>query len=561
MNSDQNPPVDSQLVELSTEPTPGTQQRNNSDEVISLISFAEKEEQEREHWQLLKKQLLENQLEFSTGPLQAHVQFSNYCNLSCIMCWNGRNPRTKKISGELLERIEKQLGPQLSLMIPFSGSEPLILTWDETRGMAERYGVLLRITSNLQFLDEAKFNELKGITETLCVSVDCHIPEVLTKIRQRARTDDVLENLERTVRLCRENDIECIVNVVLLTYNAPFLPDTIRYFHSIGVENVDVLQMVDINHESYFFDPLIHYSGEYIDWIQKQAVEACRESKMRLMWNVGRNQIFDFREKPVLPHPRKTLNDHNQWLLKHYVPGFCRHACNGLRLELDGDVAPCFLATEGELSLGNLADQDFEDIWNGVNARDLRRGMYTGDVPSLCQSCRLRAPLPPRKKLPFVEHIVEQLQPRFLRNGVSEDREVRIVAPEHNERLDEPPTILLEVEARQTRFLLAIALGGSIEQIQTQVVKGKPIGDNRVRIELPQKIWDCLRPNLGYWWTVWQFNGRSAPVIAANEIRCLIRHRPMERLPGSTLGYLDEGHKPCADLGADKKIGFEQESK
>ena len=46
-------------------------------------------------------------------------------------------------------------------------------------------------------------------------------------------------------------------------------------------------------------------------------------------------------------------------------PGFCKYAYDRLRIETDGDVAPCGLATDGELILGNLAEQDFDEIWNG----------------------------------------------------------------------------------------------------------------------------------------------------------------------------------------------------
>ena len=522
---------------------------------LPIISFADKATHEKAHWETIKRHLLNNDVEFKTGPIQSHVQFSNYCNLSCIMCWNGKNPRTQRVPPDLLEKIETQLGPHLSVMVPFSGSEPLILTWDETRAMAEKYGVLLRVTSNLQFLDEAKFHELKDITETLCVSIDCHIPEVLEIIRQRAQTHTVLKNLATTAQLAREHNIECIVNVVLLTYNAPFLSHTIRYLHSVGIENVDVIQMVDINHESHYFDPLIHYSGEYIDWVQNQAIEACRELKMRLIWNVGQNGIFDFRENPVPANPRKVMNDHNDWLIKHYVPGFCKPAYNRLRLEIDGDVAPCFLATEGQLSLGNLNNEDFDQIWNGTNAKDLRRGMYTGDVPSLCQSCRIRNPLPAKTELPFTDKVIEELAPHFFKHGI-EDETIEVLGPDHISRFESAPTLELESTVSKYKFLIALALGGQSDEIHTFEAKGKHIGDGRVQIKIPKAIWSRLRPNVGYWWAAWQSTGRRLPVRRNRLIHCFSKLQPLQRLEGSTLGYADEGHNPITNLGVDKTVGF-----
>jgi len=539
----------------TTEESLANSQLQSANLALPIISFPQKEEHVENHWERIKQHLLNNDIEFDTGPVQSHVQFSNYCNLSCIMCWNGNNPRTQRIPPDLLEKIETQIGPHLSVMVPFSGSEPLILTWDETRAMAEKYGVLLRITSNLQFLDEAKFHELRDITETLCVSIDCHIPEVLEIIRQRAQTKTVLKNLATTARLSRENNIECIVNVVLLTYNAPFLAHTIRYLHSVGIENVDVIQMIDTNHQSHYIDPLIHFSGEYIDWLQSQAVEACRELKMRLIWNVGQNEIYDFRENPVPANPRKVMNDHNDWLLKHYVPGFCKHAYNRLRLEIDGDVAPCFLATEGQLSLGNLNDQDFDEIWNGTNAKDLRRGMYTGDVPSLCQSCRIRSPLPAKPALAFTDKVIHELKPNFFKSGISEDT-IEVLGPEQASRFESAPILELKVTIPNYKFLVAMALGGQNEEIVIFRTKGNHIGDGHVQVQIPDRIWSQLRPNVGYWWAVWQSTGWRKPVVRNRLVHCLSKLQPIQRLEGSTLGYSDEGHNPLTNLGVDKTAGF-----
>ena len=516
-----------------------------------LVSFDQKEQLERERWQQLKTQLLNGDLELGTGPLLAHVQFSNYCNLSCIMCWNGKNPRTRRMSPELLEKVGAQLGPKLSLMVPISVSEPLILTWDETRQIAERYGVLLRITTNLQFLDEAKFNELKDITETLSVSVDCHIPEILEKIRQRAKVDTILENLVTTARLSREHGIECIANAVLLTYNAPFLPDTIRYFHEIGIESVDVIQMADSNNESYFFDPLTHFSEEYIGWIRENSIEVAKELKMRLIWNVGRYEIFDFRENPVPPHPRKVNNDYQDYQIRQYVPGFCSQAYNGFHMNLDGNVAPCFFAAQGQLPLGNLKNNSVDEIWNGVNAQDLRRGMYTGDVPARCQDCRFHRPIPPRPNQPFVSVVIHKVEPSFFKNGIDDSTATQIVGPPHANRSKHPPKLKIQsANGPQQTFLIALALGGSTEQIETFVAEGKRQRDGSVEIEIPPVIWQQLKPNLGYWWTAWYAPDDGCAVIRTEKIQCLVRHQSIPRLDGSTLHYADSWLQRLVQLGA-----------
>ena len=91
------------------------------------------------------------------------------------------------------------------------------------------------------------------------------------------------------------------------------------------------------------------------------------------------------------------------------VPGFCKHAAKGLRITAGGDVAPCAMATGGELHLGNLKHQDFEQIWNGAPARDLRSAHYTWDYPSLCKTCRFTDTVGPQPGLPFVTRFLDEM--------------------------------------------------------------------------------------------------------------------------------------------------------
>lgn len=146
---------------------------------LSKPMFPNKAAQELQYRDWLLDDLLNQRTFFRSGPYEAHVQFSNFCNMSCIMCWDGRNPPPQKTSPEMLQLIGEQIAPHLSVITPYSGSEPLVLSWDETRDMAREHSILLCITTNCQYLDEARFHELKDITETLLLSIDSHIPEAL----------------------------------------------------------------------------------------------------------------------------------------------------------------------------------------------------------------------------------------------------------------------------------------------------------------------------------------------------------------------------------------------
>ena len=69
------------------------------------------------------------------------------------------------------------------MITPHDGSEPLLVSWDEARRLAEDYGVRLALTTNTQFLDENAFHQAKHIVETIVMSVDSHVPEIYEPIR------------------------------------------------------------------------------------------------------------------------------------------------------------------------------------------------------------------------------------------------------------------------------------------------------------------------------------------------------------------------------------------
>jgi len=520
---------------------------------LPLFTSEQKRDVEKLNREILEIELNQNQYEFASRPHEAHIQFSNFCNMSCVMCWNGNNPKTQKLTEELVEKVAQQLGPHLSLIQPYDGSEPLILTWEETRDLARKYGVLLKITTNVQFLDQEKFNELKDITQTLCLSIDTHVPEIFEKIRLRSNSSKVFKNFSETAQRCRDANLECTVNVVLMMENLPFMPDTLRYFAEMGYDDVNLMQMIDINNDSNFHDPLAHLSDEFLEWVKQDCIKACKETKIRMLWNVGKMEIFDFREEPATLDPRRKEENHFDWRMRLHFPGFCRNVMNKIRIEADGNVAPCCYATEGQLSLGNLNDQSFEEIWNGTEAKDLRRAMYCDDLPSLCRECRINEPMGPRDNLPFVSQ-VKQVHAEFF--GDECERVLSIVLPDHVARVTEAPMIRFRSPGKNSLVMVAVSRGGETDCIDTFRAKAsfdeKGIGS----VQVPGELFAKLKPNQGQWFAVWQAGDDGKAKYRSEQLQCFVSHKPLGRLAGSTLGYEDEGHQPLYELGGTKPVGF-----
>ena len=202
--------------------------------------------------------------------------------------------------------------------------------------------------------------------------------------------------------LAREKGIECLGQVVFMTKNAATLAGTVSYLADAGVESVDVLQLLDVNGRSGLLDPLVHFSAEYVESIKRDCIEAARSKRTRLIWNAGGYERHDFRVRKVPPRVRKDWNYRWEERMRRTVPGYCINVQSRVQVDADGTITPCAYATDDDLVLGRLGDQPLEDIWNGANARDLRRAMLTWDYPALCGSCMRTNKRPPEVYLPFV---------------------------------------------------------------------------------------------------------------------------------------------------------------
>jgi radical SAM protein with 4Fe4S-binding SPASM domain len=457
------------------------------------------------------------------------MQLSNYCNMSCTMCYDGDNPPLKRMPDALMRKVGEELLPTASILTPFSGSEPLVYTWNETRELAERYQVELEIVTNLQFLDEKKFWEMEPHVARVSFSIDSHIPEVYEGIRLRANTAKVFRHLPEAARLCKENGIDVVVNVVFMTENAAWVPETVAFMADAGVPTVQVMKYLPLPHR-WYSDPARCYSQEYIDHLRDRCAKVAEEKGIQVLWQVGAPKTYDFRSGESKESRRETrCSDDGMWQLRHALPGYCAQSVYRAKVTEAGHVYPCCVATEGELLLGNMNTQSFDDIWNGPNAQDLRRAMLTWDVPTVCSNCAHfvnRAPAKPR--LPFVDSVQKKI------GRLPRATTLQLTGPPHLTRTSEAPVFSWKPpDTPPSLYVLAIAPGIDPEP---QIVYEIP-GD-AVEFRLPDPAFDGMRRNVGYWWTLWAIDpGPKGPVIRGQEVRCVIHHQDIPRVEGSTLNY------------------------
>lgn len=472
-------------------------------------------------------------------PDEAHVQFSTHCNMSCVMCWNGHNPPIRDMSPELLERLGEQLGDALAVLIPHDGSEPTARMWSEACDFARRHGLRMHLTTNVQGLSEPRLRDALDVVHSLDLSVDSHRPDVLERIRPGARTRSILRNLPRILAVADEAGIECEINVVFMTLNADHLAETLDHFADLGARAVSIIRLVDINGACAEIDPMRHLTRDLIDRIHHDCSTVARQRSMRLRWLVD-----DPDQEPEGAAVGRDEPDRDEaWGdLERVVPGFCRFVHSGVRVSVDGEVTPCGYAGTQDLQLGNLAVSDLPQIWNGPTAQDLRRAMYTRDLPRPCDTCQHAQYPPVDGGAPMLRSLGEP--------DASVSGDLEVVGPEHMHRAERAPTVVIRGAGPLPSSVgLLIAHGRTSAPRRWELGRIRS-GPDVAEYQLGCDLWESLRPNQGYWWVLCTPGPDRRDVPIGDAARCIVRHQDLARIDRSRLHYPDhdgDGAEPDTD--------------
>jgi radical SAM protein with 4Fe4S-binding SPASM domain len=485
----------------------------------------------------LDQDLISQRLVWQSLPRVVDLQLSNICNMSCTMCYDGINPPAKKLDPALVERFAREVLPTTAVVVPFAGSEPLIVTWELSRQLARRFDLEMEMITNAQFLDEAKFFELEPHVSAVTFSIDSHLRDVYERIRLRSQPDKVFANLPRAIRLCREHGIEPHANVVFMVENAAFLEETVAFLADQGCTTVRLLAFhlpSGVGPDRAYSDAIQHMSPQWVAWKLEQVRRVAAEKRIRIVFEGLTRFDHDYRPNDLAFRPDRKAK-HALWEELPYVyPGYCLQSPDRIKITTDGDVYPCCVADSGRLRLGNLHEQSFQEVWNGPTAQDLRRAMLTLDLPAICRTCSFHTAWIPaeREHLPFVDWWYDAHCGGAVPRVPAERRTVVVDGPEHLRRDAAPPLFRWQAVPDVDEWHVAIGVAGMWHP-QNLVLTAPGAA---TELAMPAEAWAALPANTALWWCLWGVRkGDLAASVRSPLVRCVVRHAPIPRVPGSTL--------------------------
>ncbi len=290
-------------------------------------------------------------------PFVVHIEPTNICNQSCIMCCH---PTMKRETKYIDPAFVKKALDECAIMQPwtvhfFFFGEPFLNkhTMEYIR-YAKQVGIRqTSVTTNLAALDKNGIDELifSGIN-SIHISFEGLNKEHYNLIRGKDHYDKVLENLTYLLKRKKEENLDNLW--ISLTY-----VQTIESNEEVEQFRLTWKDRVNNIHIS----PQFEYRNGSSDGSRRQKIATIQETR-----NDG-NLLF-------------TDNEHR-------VP--CRQLWTRLVVLSNGELVPCSQNIDGELSLGNIQNISIQEAWTGIEMANLRSqhicNIYNDKRGEICAKC------------------------------------------------------------------------------------------------------------------------------------------------------------------------------
>ena len=275
-----------------------------------------------------------------------YIEITNKCNLSCSFC--SKSKRTLiEMTTEELEQVLQQVSKYTKTIYLHVKGEPLFHTkLDEILTLCDTYNMRVNITTNATLM-EAKVDVLRK-------------HECLRKLNISLHSENKMENYyERVMKAC-----DTLSNVYV-------------------VYRLWTLNEYEINEEAKaIIDALkMHYHLE-----EEKVQELIREKHVVLCDHV----IVDKENMFVWPDINNTFT---------HESGYCFALKTHIAILSNGDVVPCCLDGEGVLKLGNIFEENLEEILEKEQTKKIKLGFQNRKpFALLCKKCGFLARLDTNKK-------------------------------------------------------------------------------------------------------------------------------------------------------------------
>jgi radical SAM protein with 4Fe4S-binding SPASM domain len=356
-------------------------------EPTQLARLSNKIDHEVLNFVRLQQDLAERRLVWESRPTFLEFSFNTACNLRCVMCHQSENPPVVKAPDGRGEALLAWFGEHGTVWTPSATSEPLANDPEKLLAHCEAHHLFLELITNVMLLKPAVVEKLMPRIQRLTLSIDSHEREVLERVRRPVKFDVLVEHARYALARCNEANVATNVHIVLMMDNVRVLGDYIDWVADLGAREVTLLDMLDNTPRAAEMSVWRNLPAEEVHACVRAMIERAHARKLNLTLEIPAPLGGRYAHHPNIPRAHSAavmekLHDVNA----RAHAGFCPMVSNYLKVEPDGTAYPCCRAPR-ELVLGNVWKDGIDAVWNGAPMQELRRRMFSGDLPTPCVGC------------------------------------------------------------------------------------------------------------------------------------------------------------------------------
>jgi len=288
-------------------------------------------------------------------PFMLQIEPTNACNLECPLCPVGRKElgrKTEHMSFESFKSVIDDMEDYLLFLVMWGWGEPFMnpqLPW--MIQYASVRNIRTVTSTNAHFLDnESYLTEImsSGLT-TLIVAIDSVHDEKYSLYRKKGNLNKALAGLEKVVEIKKRLGSKTLINLrmVVMKQNEHEFSSLRKLARNIGTDLFTVKSLNpscgSVNMDSDLVPDNLKYR--------------------RFEYDPNTGQRIRIQQNCTRPWDMATIHS-------------------------NGNVVPCSYDYNSTMTVGNINEKPFSEIWNSQAFRQLRKRIYTEkDLIEKCHNC------------------------------------------------------------------------------------------------------------------------------------------------------------------------------
>lgn len=320
-------------------------------------------------------------------PFMLQIEPTNACNLGCPLCPVGRNELgrvTENMSLPTFQGVVDDMADYLQFLLLWDWGEPFMHPQlPDMVAYATARDIRTMTSTNAHFLEDEDYLRrlFKAGLSTLIVAVDSLHDESYQTYRQHGSLSRAIRGLEKAVAVKRELGAKTLIN----------------------------LRMVVMKHNQQEVEAMRNLARQLgVDWFNVKTLNpSCGSMDM------------DTTLVPESPrYQRFAYDGKTGQRIRQEVS--CLRPLQMANIFSNGDVVPCCYDFDATMTVGNVNDRPFTEIWNSEDMRSMRRRILSErDSFPKCQACGINFKQSPSGWFPEALDLTEERLGRFLPESFS----------------------------------------------------------------------------------------------------------------------------------------------